>query len=55
MKPKLGSGGRFKQLVKKLGKKDVDDPAAIAASIGRKKYGNAKMQAMAIKGKMAGK
>ena len=49
-KPKLGSGERFKQLEGKLksrmashshGKKEVHDPAALAAWIGRKKYGKA--------------
>ena len=39
-KAKLGSGARFKSLKKKLTKeKGVYDPAGLAASIGRKKYG----------------
>lgn len=52
---KLGSGGRFKALVKKLkAKGGVSNPAAVAAAIGRKKYGKAKFQKMAAKGhKMA--
>ena len=56
-KPKLGSGGRFKQLVEKLrvpkkGKKMSKKRAdAIAASIGRKKYGKKKMAEMAAKGR----
>lgn len=50
VKAKLGSGGRFKALVGKLAGK-VANPAAVAASIGRKKYGKAKFQAMAAKGK----
>jgi hypothetical protein len=50
--PKLGSGARFSKLKNMLaGQKGVTDPAALAASIGRKKYGNEKMQSMAIKGK----
>lgn len=43
-KAPLGEGGRFAALAKKTS-------PAIAAAIGRKKYGNAKMQSMAAKGK----
>ena len=51
-KPKLGSGARFKALTKKLdGKKGVTDPGALAAAIGRKKYGKKKFQSLAAKGK----
>lgn len=50
-KPKLGSGERFKQLEGKLEKKGVKDPSALAASIGRKKYGEEKMEKMAKTGK----
>jgi hypothetical protein len=51
-KPKLGSGGRFKALKAKLGKeKGVTDPGALAASIGRKKYGQKKMSGWAAKGR----
>tara|TARA_R110000824_G_scaffold44207_6_gene128743 strand:- start:1979 stop:2167 length:189 start_codon:yes stop_codon:yes gene_type:complete len=42
MKP--GGGGRFKKLEGDLKKKGVKDPGALAASIGRKKYGKKKMQ-----------
>ena len=43
-----GSGERFAKLENKLShKKGVTDPGALAASIGRKKYGNAKMNKMA--------
>lgn len=42
-KAKLGSGTRFAALEKKLGarkgKNKVSNPAALAAHIGRKKYG----------------
>jgi hypothetical protein len=38
-KPKLGTGKRFAKLEGKLSKKGVDDPAALAAWIGRKKFG----------------
>jgi hypothetical protein len=49
MKP--GGGGRFQKLKKELSKKGVKDPGALAASIGRKKYGKEKFQQMAVKGK----
>ena len=48
---KLGGGGRFKKLKAKLGKKGAKNPAALAAYIGRKKYGNKKMASMAAGGK----
>lgn len=48
MKP--GGGGRFEQMKEKLaGRKGVDNPGALAAYIGRKKYGAAKMEQMAAK------
>ncbi len=50
-KAKLGSGARFKALSSKLKKQGVDDPDALAASIGRKKFGVKKMAAMAAAGK----
>ena len=51
-KPKLGSGKRFQKLKGKLAKqKGVTDPAALAASIGRKKYGKKKMAKMAAAGR----
>ena len=51
MKP--GGGGRFAAMVSKLkGKgKSEDSAKAIAASIGRKKYGKSKFQEMAAAGK----
>ena len=52
---KVGGGGRFQKLKKELKKKGVDDPGALAASIGRKKYGKTKFQAMAAKGKVRNK
>jgi hypothetical protein len=45
VKGKLGSGKRFKALVKKTGSK------ALAAWIGRKKYGKKKFQQLASAGK----
>jgi hypothetical protein len=50
-KPKLGSGKRFQTLANKMAREGVNDPDAVAASIGRKKYGNKKMNSMAKKGK----
>ena len=50
-KPPLGSGKRFKQLTSKLKKKGAKDPEALAAFIGRKKYGAKKMAKMAAKGR----
>ncbi len=48
---KLGGGGRFAALKSKLGKQGASNPGALAAYIGRKKYGAAKMSKMAAKGK----
>lgn len=50
-KAKLGSGERFAHLKKALAKKGVRDPAAMSAAIGRKKYGKAKFNKLASKGK----
>ena len=50
--PKLGSGARFAKLTSILSKnKDITNPEAVAASIGRKKYGNEKMNSLAKAGK----
>jgi hypothetical protein len=52
-KPKLGSGERFAALKSKLShEKGVTNPGALAASIGRKKYGEKKMASMSAKGRM---
>lgn len=51
MKPPLGSGERFQQLRDKLdAKQGVRDPDALAASIGRKKFGKSRFQKLAAKG-----
>ena len=50
-KAKLGGGGRFKKLSKNLKKKGAKDPNALAAHIGRKKYGKAKFQKMSQAGR----
>lgn len=48
---KLGSGARFKKLEGELEAKGAKNPAALAASIGRKKFGKKKMAKMAVEGK----
>ena len=49
MKP--GGGGRFETLKGELShEKGVKDPGALAAAIGRRKFGTRKMQAMAAAG-----
>ena len=54
-KAPLGQGGRFAALKQKLaGRPGVADPGALAAAIGRKKYGNAKFQSLAAKGRKHG-
>ena len=51
-KGKLGSGQRFASLKSKLAKEPgIKNPAAVAASIGRKKYGAKKFASLAAKGK----
>lgn len=54
-KAPLGQGGRFAALKQKLAKRGVKDPAALAAWIGRKKYGKEKFQKLAAKGRRAAK
>lgn len=54
MKP-LGSGARFKALTKKLaGRKGVTNPGALAAYIGRKKFGAKKFAQLSAKGRKNG-
>ena len=52
---KVGGGSRFKQLTKELearkGKSKAKNPKALAAWIGRKKYGGKRMAKMAAAGK----
>jgi hypothetical protein len=49
-RPPLGSGQRFAQLKGQLaGRKGVTNPGALAAWIGRKKYGKTKFQKLALK------
>jgi hypothetical protein len=51
MKAKLGTGARFKALTKKLAAKGAKSAGALAAWIGRNKYGTKKMTKLAVKGK----
>jgi len=51
-KPPVGTGQRFYQLTRALAQRPgVHDPAALAAYIGRRKYGAARMGQMAAKGR----
>ena len=50
-KPPLGSGRRFQDLADHLQSQGAEDPKALAAVIGRKKYGKKKMAAMAAAGR----
>jgi hypothetical protein len=50
--PPVGSGERFRRLQGKLARRgDVRDPGAVAAAIGRKKYGPKRFQEMAAAGR----
>lgn len=52
MHAKLGSGERFAALVEKIrGRGKARNPAAIAASVGRKKYGKKRFQKLAAAGR----
>ena len=45
-------GERFEKLSEEIARKgNVTDPDAVAAAIGRKKYGKKRFQKLAIKGK----
>lgn len=50
-KAPLGSGGRFAAVEASAAKSGARDPAAVAAAVGRAKYGKAKFQSLAAKGK----
>ena len=49
--PKLGTGKRFKAVEASAAKSGARNPAAVAAAVGRKKYGKAAFQAMAAAGR----
>lgn len=48
---RLGGGGRFAQVEDKIAASGAKNPAAIAAIMGRKKYGAKKMAQMAAAGR----
>jgi len=50
-KPKLGTGVRFRRLVNKLRRRGVKNPKALAAWIGRKKYGKKRFAKLSAKGR----
>jgi hypothetical protein len=54
-KGKLGTGERFKHLESELENKGATDAAALAAWIGRKKYGNKEFAHLSEAGKKKGK
>lgn len=51
-KPKLGSGKRFAQLTSKLSKPGAKNPKALAAFIGRKKFGAKRFAKLSAKHKV---
>ena len=50
-KPPLGSGARFSALTQQLAAKGARDPKALAAYIGRKRYGKKKFAQLGAKGR----
>jgi hypothetical protein len=50
-KPPLGQGKRFSALTQQLAAKGARNPDALAAYIGRKKYGKKRFQQLSKKGK----
>lgn len=50
-KARLGTGKRFKSLKRKLAKKGAKNPGALAAWIGRKKYGKKRFSKLASRKK----
>lgn len=50
-KAKLGSGARFKTVEASARASGAKNPAAVAAAVGRAKYGNKKMAQMAAAGR----
>lgn len=49
-KPPLGTGRRFQELESKLEARGARNPAALAAYIGRKKFGKKRFAALSAKG-----
>lgn len=54
-KDKLGTGKRFAAVEKSAKASGAKDPAAVAAVMGRKAHGEAKMEKMALAGKKKAK
>lgn len=54
-KAALGSGARFKQVAAQARASGARDPEAVAAAVGRKKWGQKKMTALSVKGRKASK
>lgn len=52
---RLGGGGRFLKLEDVLKKRGVNNPGALAAVIGRKKYGKEKMAKWSAQGRRRNK
>lgn len=52
---KLGGGGRFAKIKAAAARSGARNPAAVAAAVGRKKYGAAKMAKMAASGRKRAK
>lgn len=50
-KPRLGSGARFRRLTAQLRARGARNPKALAAWIGRRKYGRAGMAALSAAGR----
>jgi hypothetical protein len=48
---RLGGGGKFHKLEAELKSKGAENPAALAAYIGRKKYGSKKFASLSKGGK----
>lgn len=50
-KAKVGTGKRFKSLSRSLSRRGVRNPKALAAAIGRKKYGRKRYAKLAARGR----
>lgn len=50
-RPKLGSGGRFRALKSKLARRGARNPGALAAYIGRKRYGKKRFAKLSAAGR----
>jgi hypothetical protein len=53
-KPPLGSGQRFSALTQQLAAKGARNPKALAAVIGRRRYGKKKMAQLSAAGRKKG-